>query len=92
VTIDRTENYNRKAKALLPKLRIAGMTNAVVQVIDSDGEIVYALRVAGQEFQPHVFAEGTYTVKVGEPETDRWKVLEGLTASAKNDEMVEVEI
>ena len=43
------------------------MTDPVVQVIDeSNGEVVYTLRTRGTTFRPKVFAEGRYSVKVGE--------------------------
>jgi len=43
------------------------MTDPLVQVIDeSNGEVVYTLRIRGTTFRPKVFAEGRYRVKVGE--------------------------
>lgn len=67
VTIKQEDNYARQAIAWLPTLRIEGAENAVVQIIDEyNGEIVYTLRIRGRVFQPKVFREGTYTVKVGE--------------------------
>jgi hypothetical protein len=67
MTIKQTDNYGRKAAAHLPTLNIAGQPNPVVQVIDeSDGEVVYTLRILGNSFRPKVFHQGTYTVKVGD--------------------------
>jgi hypothetical protein len=41
----------------------------VVQVIDeSNGEVVYTLRIQGDSFRPKVFRSGAYTIKVGEGE------------------------
>ena len=75
-TIDQIDNYSRKAVAYLPTLRVRGATNPVVQVIDQDNdEVVYTLRIKGRQFQPKVFKQGTYTIKVGEPAKDRWKTL-----------------
>ena len=46
---------------------IAGQADPVVQVIDeSDGQIVYTLRIKGREFRPKVFQKGTYTIRVGQ--------------------------
>ena len=79
-TIGQLDNYGRKAVAYLPTLKISGMEDPVVQVIEeSSGEIVYTLRINGQEFRPKVFREGTYTVKVGEPGT-KTQELKGLEA------------
>jgi len=77
ITIDQLDNYGRKAKAYLPTLKIGGKADPVVQVIDeSDGQIVYTLRIKGSTFRPKVFKDGTYTIKVG-PQ-DHPKVLKGV--------------
>jgi hypothetical protein len=50
-----------------------------VQVIDeSNDEIVYTLRINGDSFRPKVFKKGKYTVKIGEPGTDKMKTLKGV--------------
>jgi len=78
-TIKQEDNYGRKAVAYLPTIQVRGMRNPVVQVIDeSNDEIIYTLRINGTSFRPKVFKEGTYTVKVGEPGTDKTKTLEGV--------------
>ena len=67
VTIDQLDNYGRKAAAWLPTLEVSGQADPVVQVIDeSGGEVIYTVRIHGTSFRAKVFAEGTYTVKVGE--------------------------
>jgi flagellar basal body P-ring protein FlgI len=43
-------------------------------VDERSGEIVYTLRARTPRFKPWVFAEGSYTVKIGEPPA-RMKVL-----------------
>jgi len=78
-TVHQLDNYARKPVAHLPTLRITGMTNPVVQVIDeATGEVVYTLRLSGTEFRPMVFKTGRYTLHVGEPGTDRIKVLTSI--------------
>ncbi len=78
-TIKQEDNYGRKAAAYLPTIQVRGMRNPVVQVIDeSNDEIIYTLRINGTSFRPKVFKEGSYTVKVGEPGTDKTKTLEGV--------------
>lgn len=85
VTVSQLDNYARTPRAHLPTLNIRGVTRPVLQVFDEkSGELVYALRLNGQNFRPHVFAEGKYTVKVGEPETNRIKTLTGLAGMANN--------
>lgn len=78
-TISQQDNYARKAVAYLPTLKVSGMTDPVVQVIDqADGEILYTLRIKGNSFRPTVFREGKYTVKVGELGTDNVKTLKDI--------------
>ena len=77
VTIDQTDNYGRKAAAYLPTLQITGQADPVVQIInESDGQIVYTLRIKGNTFRPKVFTAGTYTIKVGPQDSP--KVLKGV--------------
>jgi hypothetical protein len=71
------DNYGRKAYGELPTIKVSGMVEPVVQVIDeADGEIVYTLRIKGTTFRPKVFRDGTYTVKVGELGTQNAKTFE----------------
>jgi hypothetical protein len=92
ITIKQADNYARKAAAYLPAIKVSGMTGPVVQVIDeAKGEIVYTLRIKGTSFRPKVFKDGTYTVKVGEPETVGMKTLKNVRSiSSDNKQTVEV--
>ncbi|MBW3597012.1 MAG: lactonase family protein [Planctomycetes bacterium] len=77
------DNYGRKAAAHLPEIRVTGLTDPVVQVIDeADGEIVYTLRIKGNVFRPKVFREGPHTIVVSDPERDRQETLEGVEPAA----------
>jgi hypothetical protein len=81
VIIDVPDHDARRAAAHLPTLNISGLKSPVVQIVDeANGEIVYTLRIAGQTWRPHVFAPGRYTVRVGEPETGRERVVTGVLA------------
>jgi alkaline phosphatase D len=90
VTIDPLADSARQAKAWLPTLRISGVSEPLIQLLDDAGDLIYSLRIAGTSFQPHVFAVGEYRVIVLDPESDRIKQLDGLTARATNDEILEV--
>ena len=82
VTVDQLDNFEKKAAAYLPTIKVSGMIMPVVQVIDeSSGEVVYTLRIKDNEFRPKVFAEGSYTVIVGDQQ-DKVKKLEGLKSMA----------
>jgi len=78
-TISMYDNDGRKAAAYLPKVNVSGLSDPVVQIIDeSNGEIVYTLRIKGTTFRPKVFKKGTYTLKVGEQDKDAMKVITGI--------------
>ena len=84
VTIRQTDNYGRQPLAYLPTLKIHGLEDAVVQVIDEYlEEVVYTLRIRGTSWHPGVFKDGTYTIRVGEG--DRVKVLQGVEALLEKD-------
>ena len=92
VTTER-DQYGRKTVALLPKLVIQGAENPVIEVRHADnGELVYAIRATSAEFQPHVFAEGLYTVHISEPEAGAVKDVPNLRATAGNAETVIVKL
>ncbi len=82
ITVKQSDNYARNAAAYLPTIKVSGITDAVVQVIDeSNSEIVYTLRIKGTSFRPKVFKAGSYTVKVGEPGTKNMKTLKNIHSS-----------
>ena len=81
VTFDQTDNYGRKAVAWLPTISVSGMDDPVVQVIDeTGGEVVYTLRIRGRTFRPKVFKAGFYRLKVGEPGSEKMKIITHLQA------------
>jgi alkaline phosphatase D len=76
-TIHQLDNYGRKAVAYLPTLDVKGLTNPVVQIVDeATGDLVYTLRIKGNTFRPKVFREGSYTVKISEPDEGKAKTIE----------------
>eukprot|EP01031_Cornospumella_fuschlensis_P008608 gene8608-10609_t len=84
VLVTERDQYARKAVAFLPTLVVSGGQYPLIEVIDSKGDLVYALRPAAGEFQPHVFAEGAYDVRISEPESGKVQELSGLVAEASN--------
>lgn len=93
VTVSQVDLAARPPAAHLPTLKISGVRHPVVQVFEEvSGELVYALRLNAQTFQPHVYAPGRYTVKVGEPETGRMKTLPGLEAAVGNPASREIQL
>ncbi|MHC4122440.1 MAG: alkaline phosphatase D family protein [Planctomycetota bacterium] len=92
VTCHMEDNYGRKIYGYLPTIKVNGMTDPVVQVIDeSSNEIVYTLRIKGSSFKPKVFKKGQYTVKVGEPGTPKTATVKSLSP-IKTDETLSVKV
>ncbi len=79
VTIAQEDNYAREPFAVLPEVRVVGLVDPVIKIIDdAGGEVVYALRIKGTTYRPRVFKDGTYTIAVGEPDTDNMKTVSGV--------------
>ena len=78
-TIRQTDNYAPEPFGYLPLVVVAGMQDPVIQVIhEGRSEIVYTLRIQGDSFQPKVFEDGVYTLRVGELDTPEMIVRPGL--------------
>lgn len=79
ITISQFDNDGRKAVGQLPRIK-SRSADPVVQVIDEKtNEIVYTVRIKGNEFTPGVFAAGNYTIRVGEG--DKVKEFKGQQAA-----------
>jgi len=89
-TIDQLDNYGRKAAAWLPELRL-NRPDQVVQVIDEESlEIVYTLRIKGQNFRPKVFHAGQYSIRVGEG--SRMKTITNVSALADQNSFLDISL
>lgn len=72
ITVKMDANDGRRPVAWLPELQFSGVRNAVVQIVsDATGEILYTIRTPADRFQPPVFANGKYTMKVGRDQPER---------------------
>lgn len=91
VTLDVEDNYAREANGWLPPIHISGLDHLpVIQVVNEiTGETIYTLRIRDFSYQPCVFAEGSYTVHIGEPGTSSMQSLTGLlsTTAKEQDEI-----
>ncbi len=86
ITISQFDNDGRQATAWLPEIRVRGMEDPVVQVIDeSNNNVLYTVRIRGRSFRPKVFAAGRYTLRVGE-QPDAMKSIMGVRAAADKDD------
>jgi len=86
-TIEQMENYGRKAVGFLPAIKVSGISEPTVQVIEQNsGEVVYTLRIRGNVFEPKVFKAGLYTIKVGEPGTEKMKIFKNVPSLQEGEE------
>ena len=91
VTFSQEDNYGRQPTGYLPRLDIAGMTDPVVQIIsDQTGQPVYTLRIRGSSFTPMIFEDGSYTIIVGEPGTERVETIRGVLPVGESGAVLEV--
>jgi alkaline phosphatase D len=88
VTLKYDELDGRKPVAWLPDLELSNLSGAVVQIIDQQtGEVIVSTRTWEQNFSPGVFqTEGVYTLRVGDPDTDRWWHMDDLKPSIRRGE------
>ncbi len=63
----------------LQPLRVAGVLNPVVQVMDAaDGRLIHAWRAVQPVILPRVSRDGHYRIRIGDPTTQQEQVLDGL--------------
>jgi len=85
-TIQQLDNYARQPVGYLPTLKVSGMTDPVVQVIDEEtGEVAYTLRIRGSRFRPMAFKRARHTIKIGEPGTDQFTVFTAVEPLKANE-------
>lgn len=85
VTIRMEDNDGRQPVGWLPELIIEQAQTAVVQVVqEATGEVLYTVRTAGHSFRPPVYADGTYTLRVGRdrPDQQTWTGLQAARESS----------
>ena len=93
ITINQQDNYGRAAVAFLPEISVTGLEAPVVQVIDQGSkEVVYTLRMNRQSLKPKVFKSGLYTIKVGEPGTERMQTFSDVRPLSSNEDAKVLEV
>jgi hypothetical protein len=92
-TVPLASNYGATPQAYLPTLKLVGKGRPAIQVLkDATGEVVYARRLHGKTYRPHVFdTDATYSVVVGEVGTTDVTIVHGLQPGSEDDES-EIEI
>ncbi|NIM50860.1 MAG: hypothetical protein GTO05_02575 [Gemmatimonadales bacterium] len=91
VVVAQRDNYGRRATHWLPEVVVEGMEQPVIQLVyEATGEIVYTLRLNDTRFVPGVFEPGRYTIRIGEPGTERHRELTGIVAAEEPGGMLSV--
>jgi len=87
LTISQFDNYGREAEAWLPGIQIEGEPDPVIEVINQQtGELEYSVRINGTWFSPKVFSEGIFTIRLGYPEQDNWKIIDNIETAVNKDD------
>ncbi len=81
ITIHQLDNGMPRKGWALEAINTPGLVDPVVQVIDqSSGETVYTVRIQGSSFTAALFKDGTYTVRVFDPDQGYEKVYKDRKA------------
>ena len=91
-TISQFDNYGRTAHGYLPTISVTGCGDAVVEIRDEKtDELIYAVRIKGNEFSPKVFYDGLYKVIVRDTENNIDRIFNSIPISINSDEFLNVE-
>lgn len=93
ITFDVRKNDGRKPVGHLPELVFDDGVQPVVQIQNSkSGEILYTIRCDSNRFRPPVYAEGSYTAKIGHGLTDVKTIEDLKIVEDGSDKKVDVKI
>lgn len=91
IRIHQSHNYGRAIAGQLPTIEVMNLENPVFQIInETTGEMEYAIRSSGSTYQPGVFDMVNHTIRVGEPDQDRWVELRHLKPQVSHIGLVRV--
>ncbi|QDT36755.1 metallophosphoesterase family protein [Stratiformator vulcanicus] len=90
VKVNQMANDGREPIGYLPTLEFEGDEPPVVQVVaESTGEIIYTLRPNGSFFDPPVYGDDRYTIKIGPDRPDQ-VYLPGQRVMKKGESSIDV--
>ena len=93
VKVRQSDNAGRGAALQLPLITVKGIEKPLFEVTNAaTGELVYAYRASGPVWQPHAPAEGSYSVKISDPETGAGAGVGAAEAKAVNEGRVEINV
>ncbi|NNK63344.1 MAG: hypothetical protein HKO98_09025 [Gemmatimonadetes bacterium] len=86
LVLRREDGDGRSPTGFLPEVGVEGLADPVVEVRTADEALVHARRVTGPTARLPVFADGRYTVRVGDPDTGTWQERTGLEPLGSDEE------
>lgn len=85
ITINQLDNFATNYKNALPTIKVNGLKNAVVQVVnEKTKEIEFTIRINGNVFEPKTLKEGLYTINVGDPDLNMLQTKKGVSSKLNN--------
>ena len=92
ITISQEDNFGKNTNLYLPELKITGMEDPVIQLIDEvNNSIIYTIRINGTSYQPKALKEGFYTLNVGDPDLKMEKTINHLSPSSTPGDHITIE-
>ena len=89
LAVSQEQNYGRRAIAWLPQIKVNGIENPVIEVIqEENNEMVYTLRIKGNKFKPKVFSKGAYTIRISDPDKKIVQERRNVYAGIKNNKTI----
>lgn len=83
ITVNQEANDGREVAGYLPEYVFSDGKDYVMQIVDeANGEVLYTIRSQNGRFQPKVYSNGRYTVKIGRDFPDA-KILKSVQSKSK---------
>ena len=91
ITINQLDNFAQNAKWCLPELKITGVDNPLVQIVNElNGETISTLRISGNTYQPKVLEDAQYSIFISAKGQE--KVFRHISPKkSKNNEVINVD-
>jgi alkaline phosphatase D len=91
-TISQFDNYGKEAFDYLPTISVKGAKNPVIEITDEKtGDLVYCVRILGNEFKPKIFKQSSYKITLKDTERNTIKILNRVIPCNGIDDKILVE-
>jgi len=90
IQINQTDNFANSSPHQLPTIQVNGIDKPVCKIYSENGDLVSTNRWPSPNMQPKVLNAGTYTLKIGDPDINKWKEVQVSTSNQSNSVTVDV--